>query len=405
MFKVAQPSGLCTAVSFGLPVQASLTRWLFATRWVSWSGVAGLTGFWRGKYCLIIGVDGFLGAHLAKRLVSEGANVIGASPRRRTPSSLRLLGIESAIEHITDGDVTEYDAVQSLFADRPIDVCFHLAAVATLPEAAESPLTTFEVNIRGTWNALEAARRCPTIRAVIVASSDKAYGDQGKALPCREDSSALRGLHAYSGSKACVEFIAHTYFFEYRVPVRVTRCANIYGPADLGFSRLIPGTVMRCLLGLPGLIHHGHADTRREYVYVDDAVEAYLKLAETTYSEEVDWSRLEDLPGASALGHCSYNVGGGPDNVKSVREVIDAIRAVVDPGLPDPTVGDRLWAPVLDIYDQQLDSTKTATLTGWRPNVRLIPDGLVRTVGWYRDHETLLLPLARKALAQPGGDR
>lgn len=356
-----------------------------------------MTSFWKGRLCLITGVDGFLGSHLAKRLVAEGASVVGLSFRRKTLCSLELLGVEESIEHITGVDGAEYRQVQQVFEHYDVDTCFHLAATSTLPQAAQSPFRTFETNVKGTWNILEVARQCGSIRAVVVASSDKAYGDHDGDLPYRAGS-ALRGIHVYDASKACVEFVSHTYFFQYRVPIWVTRCSNIYGPGDLNLSRLIPGNVMRALMGLPALIHGGQQNTRREFLYIDDAVDAYLRLGESTRFSDSDWERIQSMPGHEAFGYCAFNIGGGPDNVKTVREVVDAIGAIVNGELPPPTVSKRLWPPVLDISDQRVDSSRILSERGWSPTVRLIPDGLLHTVEWYRVHGKSLKSIADEVI-------
>ena len=361
-----------------------------------------MSAFWKSRKCLIIGVDGFLGSHLARRLTFEGATVTGTSLQRRAVSALALLQLEDAITHITGVDVSDYDCLAEVLRQQEIDVVFHLASVATLPNAAASPLRTLEVNVRGVWHLLELLRRHRRGALAILASSDKAYGDHGDALPYQEGKSHLGGLHVYDASKACAEYIARIFLFEYRVPLCVTRCSNIYGPGDLSFSRLIPGTIMRLLLGERPVIYGGQEDAKREYLYVDDAVDGYLRLAEQARRSPPDWPQLDSMSPQQALAHCSYNMGGGIRNVKSVREVIEAITGLLDGRGTSPVTTPLLWPAVLDIRQQLVDSTKLQRATGWQAAIPLVPDGLARTLRWYQDHRHALEALARETFCQFG---
>ena len=240
------------------------------------------------------------------------------------------------------------------------------------------------------------ARSSGTIRALIVASSDKAYGDHGGGLPYRE-SESLCGIHVYDSSKACLEHVCHTYLFQFNVPLRVTRCSNLYGPGDLNFSRLIPGTILRILLGLPPSIHEGHEHALREYLFIDDAVDAYLKLAEGLLARPADESRLQPQRGRDAWGSCCYNIGGGEENVCAVSAVIQEISTLLPTAMP-PVSAPRVWAAVLDIFEQQEDSSKICNETGWRPRVGFLDTGLRRTVDWYRQMFPLIEQMAREAV-------
>jgi len=356
-----------------------------------------LDGFWSGRVCLITGVDGFLGAHLAKRLVSKGSTVVGVSHQSRRVSTLTILGVEDQIEHITGFDVADYTQVKRALESHTIDTCFHLAAISTLPEATTSPLQALETNVRGTWNILEAARLTGSVRGLVIASSDKAYGDHADRLPYQE-TAALRPIHLYDVSKACVDLISQTYFFQFGVPLKITRCTNIYGPADLNLSRLIPGTIMRGLSGRPPLIHAGQAETTREFLHVDDAVDAYLVLARSLQVEPSESPKTEATSGAEAFSYCAHNVGGGQQNVKTVREVVAAIGRMIGERAAVPVTSPQRWPPVLDIPKQAADSSKMRSVSNWRPKWNLIPDGLERTIAWYKAHKESILRLAGDVL-------
>ena len=322
-----------------------------------------MSGFWQGRRCLIVGVDGFLGGHLAKRLVAEGAKVVGASPYSREVSSLKLLGVESSIEHITNANVADLDAVQRVFGNHATDICFHLAAVATLPEAAESPLTTFEVNVKGTWNVLEAARRCSTIGAVIVASSDKAYGSH-KRLPYKEEFK-LQGMHPYDASKSCLDILSQMYFHTYGLPVGISRCANIYGPGDLNFSRIIPDTMRALILNKRPIIR-SDGKFVRDYIFVKDAVESYLTLAENLDRKEIQGE--------------AFNFGNQrPINVLNLvgRIIVISGKKNLKPKI--------LSTAKYEIKEQYLDSKKAQDLLKWRPKYSL-DEGLQQTYAWYKRH-------------------
>lgn len=221
---------------------------------------------WRGKRCLITGASGFVGAHLARRLVDEGAIVFALVFNPRKPSPLDALGVRDKVKVIV-GDIREYELLESILKSHRIDTCFHLAAASIVEAAKRSPIFTFQTNITGTWNVLEAARRWGGLRRTVVASSDKAYGEYPEEmLPYREEYE-LMGTGIYSCSKACADMIARAYFIDYSLPVTITRCSNIYGPADPNLSRIIPGTIAHILNGEPPAIFEESQYHIREYTY------------------------------------------------------------------------------------------------------------------------------------------
>jgi CDP-glucose 4,6-dehydratase len=243
-----------------------------------------------------------------------------------------------------------------------VDTCFHLAAEAIVSVATGSPLSAFESNIRGTWQLLEAARRAGGVRRVVVASSDKVYGSQS-VLPYREDS-AMHGCFPYDVSKSCADLLAQAYFRSYGLPIGITRCANIYGGGDLNFSRLVPGTIRSVLQGEAPLIRSDGRYTR-DYLYIEDAVRAYLTLGEALDRGEVRGEAFN-------FGTCLP------------VEVLALVRNIVAIG------GRRDLEPVIlsqarnEIRDQYLSSENALKVLGWKPQIGL-DEGLERTFAWYRE--------------------
>ncbi|HXR29561.1 MAG TPA: NAD-dependent epimerase/dehydratase family protein [Solirubrobacterales bacterium] len=315
---------------------------------------------------LATGAHGFVASHLVRELLARGNEVrvldrpeprladVGG-PRR---SSLDLLGLRGEVE-LAEGDLRDAEAVSA--AVTGCDSVFHLAAQTIVGVAREAPRETLEINVRGAWNVFEACREHGVAR-VVFASSDKAYGSSPE-LPYREDF-PLRAANPYDASKAAADIIARSYAHAYRVPLAVTRFANVYGGGDLNFSRLIPETVIAVLDGRPPQIR-SDGSPERDFLHVDDAVSAYLAIAAT-------------LDGDGARGE-AFNAGG--ERPHAVREVVDLIAAGT--GVEPEYLGDG--TPDGEIDRQYVDSTKLRELTGWRPQVELA-DGLARTLEWYRSN-------------------
>ena len=316
---------------------------------------------------LVTGAHGFVASHLARALLKRGdaVRVLDRPAPREADvggeriSGLDLLGIRDEVE-LAEGDLRDLDAV-----DTAVDGCdsvFHLAAQTIVGVARESPLDTFEVNVRGAWHVFEACRD-RDVERVVFASSDKAYGSSPE-LPYREDF-PLRAAYPYDASKAAADVIARSYARAYGVPLAVTRFANIYGGGDLNFSRLIPETVVAVLDGrAPAIRSDGSPE--RDFLYVDDAVSAYLAIA----------GALQN----GATGE-AFNAGG--ERPHSVREVVELIAVAAGGGIELDFRGDG--NPDGEIDRQFVDSAKLRELTGWRPEVQL-EAGLRRTLEWYREH-------------------
>ncbi|HEY7456745.1 MAG TPA: NAD-dependent epimerase/dehydratase family protein [Solirubrobacterales bacterium] len=316
---------------------------------------------------LVSGAHGFVGSHLARALLARGDAVrVLDRPAPRLAdvggerlSGLDLLEIRGEVE-LVEADLRDADAVAAAVAG--VDSVFHLAAQTIVGVARESPLETFEVNVRGAWNVFEACRAAQ-IGRVVFASSDKAYGASPE-LPYREDF-PLRAAYPYDASKAAADTIARSYANAYGLPLAVTRFANVYGGGDLNFSRLVPETVVALLDGRAPRIR-SDGSPERDFLHVDDAVAAYLAIAAAL--------------GNGAEGE-AFNAGG--ERPHSVREVVETIAGLAGSGIEPEFLG--AGNPDGEIDRQFVDSTKLRALTGWRPAVELT-EGLERTLEWYRAH-------------------
>ena len=311
---------------------------------------------------LVTGARGFAASWLARALLEEGAEVTSIDRDGASPTGLELQGIEGDVHDVVS-DLRDYDAVLDLLRSDRIESVFHLAAQPIVGDANASPLPTFETNIGGTWVLLEACREAGVER-VVVASSDKAYGPQDQ-LPYTEDS-PLQPIFPYDVSKAATDLIARSYWHTFRLPVAVTRFANLYGGGERNFSRIIPETVTAVLDGRRPVIR-SDGSPERDFLYVEDAASAYLAVAEALETAEV--------------GGEAFNAGWGRPH--PVREVIDLI-CELGPNDVEPDY-QGTGNPPGEIDRQYLDSTKIRERTGWAPKVDL-PEGISRTLEWYAAH-------------------
>jgi CDP-glucose 4,6-dehydratase len=319
---------------------------------------------------LVTGGRGFVGAWLCKLLLERGEQVVvldraGDGGR---PSTLSLLGIEGELTMV-EADLLDAARLRRTLAQEQVGSVFHLAAQTIVGEAADSPSQTFEVNVRGTWNLLEACRAQGATR-VVAASSDKAYGAHDE-LPYREHF-ALRPTATYEASKAAADLIARTYWHAYGLPVAVTRFANVYGGGDTNFSRLVPEAVGAALDGRPPVLR-SDGSPERDFLYVEDAARAYVAIADALDRDE-------------ARGE-AFNAGGG--RPYPVREVVELVAR-----LAGTSVRPEIWgtgSPGGEIDRQYVDASKIRDVTGWEAEVEL-EDGLRRTIEWYRDHPEARAP-------------
>lgn len=317
--------------------------------------------FWSGRPVFITGANGFIGSWLARGLVDAGAQVVALVRDQTAQGGLTLQGIRDGVTLVA-GDLGDAALMQRVVNEYAIDTCFHLAAQAIVGVSNRSPLSTFETNIRGTWNLLEACRTVSTVTRVVVASSDKAYGHQ-EHLPYHE-SDSLNGIFPYDASKACCDILARSYGVTYGLPIAVTRCANVYGGGDMNFSRLVPDTMRAVLSGREPILRSDGSPTR-DYIYAADAASAYMTLAAQLDRDEVRGR--------------AFNFGAGqPVSVKELVERIIAISGRSD--LRPRILGKSV--PAGEIDAQYLASDQAAGILGWRPRYSL-DDGLRETLAWY----------------------
>jgi CDP-glucose 4,6-dehydratase len=318
---------------------------------------------WKGTHVFITGADGFLGSWLTKRIAEEGAEVTVLLRDRKADSRLRLFGLLEKVNAVY-GSVEDMDVLLRALNEYSIEVMFHLAAQTLVGTANRSPLSTFESNIKGTWNVLEAARQLKLPR-LIMASSDKAYGDHEK-LPYTEDF-CLRGQHPYDVSKSCADLLAQAYAKTYGMNICITRCGNIYGGGDTNWSRIVPGTMRSLIKGEAPTIR-SDGTLIRDYIYVEDVVDAYLSLAETMQKKKI--------------GGEAFNFG-----TSTPLSVLQMVKRIGKATMKEDIKPRILSEAPNEIREQHLDSTKAAKVLGWKPK-HTLDEGLKKTHEWYRKHAT-----------------
>lgn len=324
--------------------------------------------FWKDKKIVVTGANGFLASHLTVHLLKNKARVIGIIKEEIPASFLNLKLKEKKYRNlkIIKGTIVNYTFIRKLFKDYQPDICFHLAAQAIVVEANRSPISTFKTNIEGTWNILEAIREFSSRTRVIVASSDKAYGEH-KKLPYTEGAS-LQALHPYDASKACADILARTYAHTYNLAVAITRCANIYGPGDTNFSRIVPDSLRSIILNKNPILR-SDGTPLRDYIYIEDAITAYSCLAKALFNN-------------GAIKGEAFNFGTGePISVLNLVKLMIKLSRNY-----------RLQPVILsktkikgEIDKQCLSSKKANAILGWRPQYTL-REGLIKTLDWYRNY-------------------
>lgn len=319
--------------------------------------------FWDGKNVIVTGANGFLGSWLTGKLVQNGASVVTLLRDDIPNSNLFYSGTNKRVS-IVWGDLSDFDTVRRALNEYSIDTVFHIGAQAIVSVANQSPLPTFFSNIVGTWNVLEASRLTDTIGCVIMASSDKAYGKH-EILPYTEDAPLL-AKYPYDVSKACADMIARSYWATYRLPVGVTRCANLYGGGDLNFSRIVPDAVKSVLYNRQPVIRSDGTPIR-EYFYIEDAVEAYLSFAEKM--------RQKNLEGEAI----NFGTGEYVSVMELVKRIIEASGRKLEPKILGKGI------PHGEIDKQYLSSEKARRLLGWSAKIGL-DEGLKKTIDWYRTY-------------------
>lgn len=327
-----------------------------------------MDNFWKNKRVLVTGANGFLGSHLSIRLLKKGAYVIGIikenPPKSFLNIALREIKNKQKIK-IIKSDIVGFGAMVRIFKTYMPTICLHVAAQPIVGIANKSPLSTLEANIKGTWNILEVARICGT-KAVVVASSDKAYGEH-KKLPYTEDAPLL-ALHPYDASKTCTDILTRVYAHTYSLNTTVTRCANIYGPGDFNFSRIIPDTIRLATFNKNPVIR-SDGTPLRDYIYIDDTVDAYLLLAKKLYERKIK-------PGEA------FNFGTGKPI--SVLSLVNKILTITDKYHLRPKILSKGKIKG-EIDKQYLSSAKAKKLLGWKCRFSL-EQGLKETIDWYSRH-------------------
>ncbi len=319
-------------------------------------------GFWRERPVFVTGCTGLLGSCLTEKLVSERAAVVGLIRDWVPEAELVRSGTAGRIT-VVRGDVRDQALIERTLGEYEIDTVFHLAAQTIVTVANRNPVSTFETNIGGTWCVLEACRRSPTVRQIIVASSDKAYGDHEK-LPYSEEA-PLQGRHPYDVSKSCADLITTSYAKTFDLPVCITRCGNLYGGGDLNWNRLIPGTIRSAIHGERPIIR-SDGSYIRDYFYVEDAAFAYLALA-------------EKLAADRSLKGEAFNFSN--EIQVTVLELVKIILERMGRTDLEPKV---LGEASNEIIHQYLDASKARKRLGWKPKFSL-EEGLDRTIAWYRN--------------------
>lgn len=315
-----------------------------------------MSDFWKGKNVLVTGINGFVGSSVAKRLVSADANVTGIVRDINSNHGDLLARCNIAL-----GSITDYHFLSDVISKNEIDVIFHFAANSIVRISARDPMNTYDVNVMGTVALLEAARNVGRCRSIVVASSDKAYGDH-VVLPYVENF-PLIPRNTYDTSKACMDMISRSYASNYDMPICVTRCSNIYGPGDYNFSRIIPNTVRRILDGKNPVLYSDIKEMEREFIFIDDVVDACIRLAEV----------------APLHAGVAFNIGGtGPVSIESVVKSIGDIMGVKDAFVE--TI--ERESSFREIKRQCINADLLNDATGWNPSVSLF-DGLRITVDWY----------------------
>ena len=321
-----------------------------------------LSTFWRGRPVFVTGATGFLGGWLVRRLVSAGADVTCLVRDWVPQSELARAGLLERVK-VARGDVRDQPLLERVLGEYEADTVLHLAAQTIVTIANRNPVSTFETNVGGTWALLEACRRSPAVRRVVVASSDKAYGEC-EQLPCGEEA-PLRGRHPYDVSKSCSDLIALSYAATYGLPVAVTRCGNFYGGGDLNWNRIVPGTIRSALRGEPVVVRSDGSPVR-DYLYVEDGAAAYMLLAER-------------LAADATLAGEAFNF-----SCENPTSVLDLVRRVLALMGSDARVEVRGGAPN-EIGQQWLSAAKARRLLGWGP-LYTPEEGLRRTIEWYRSY-------------------
>jgi CDP-glucose 4,6-dehydratase len=317
--------------------------------------------FWRDRPVLLTGATGLVGGWTLRALVDAGADVTCLVRDEVPRSEASRAGLLARAACVVRGDVRDQALLERVLGENEIDTVLHLAAQAIVPVANRNPVSTFETNIGGTWALLEACRRSPRVKQIVVASSDKAYGAHER-LPYTEDA-PLAPTFPYDVSKACADMVARSYAATWNVPVVVTRCGNFFGGGDLNWSRLVPGTIRSVLRGERPVIRSDGTPVR-DYFYVEDGAAAYLALAEAL-------ARDRSLAGEAL----NFSLDEPLSALAMARRILAAMSSSLELDVRGEASG--------EIHSQYLSSQRARARIGWAPRFTL-DDALARTIEWYR---------------------
>jgi CDP-glucose 4,6-dehydratase len=325
---------------------------------------------WRNSKVFITGGTGLLGSHLTRELVNQGAEVVAlvrdSVPRSLFHSTAPGWNLPQKVVSVR-GEIEDFALMERIVNEYEIDTIFHLAAQTIVGTANRNPMATFRANIEGTWNILEAARlHAKKVKRVIIASSDKAYGNlEGEAY---NETFPLKGEHPYDVSKSCADLISHSYYVSYGLPVSITRCGNFFGPGDLNFSRIIPGTIRDVLEGRRPVIR-SDGSYIRDYIFAEDGAHAYMTLAEAMVDK-----------GGGKIAHAGEAFNFSYGLRLTVKDVVARTLKAMGKSEIQPEIRNEASN---EIPVQCLDSTKAKTVLNWKPKYGF-DDGLKQTVDWYR---------------------
>jgi CDP-glucose 4,6-dehydratase len=320
-----------------------------------------MSAFWLDRPTLVTGGTGLVGVWLVKRLVEAGADVVCLVRDWVPQSELVRTGLMEQVK-VVRGDVRDQSLLERALGEYEIDTVIHLAAQTTVPVANRNPVSTFESNIAGTWSLLEACHRSPMVRQIVVASSDKAYGDQ-ETLPYNEKM-PLQGRHPYDVSKSCADLIAQAYAHTYSLPAVISRCGNFYGGGDLNWNRIVPGTIRSVLRGRKPVIR-SDGKYVRDYFYVEDGAAAYMLLAEKLAENR------------EIVGH-AFNFSN--EIQVTVIELAEKILKLMDTELELDIRNEA----TNEIRHQYLSAEKARFMLGWQPLFTL-DEGLRHAIAWYEE--------------------
>ena len=332
-----------------------------ADRNSSMEGMEMKQSFWMDRPTFVTGGTGLVGSWLVRRLVEAGADVVCLVRDWIPQSELVQTHLFEKVK-VVRGDVRDQALLERVMGEFEIDTVIHLAAQTIVSIANRNPVSTFETNIGGTWSLLESCCRSPKVKQVVIASSDKAYGDQ-VTLPYSENT-PLQGQHPYDVSKSCADLISHTYAETFGLPVAVTRCGNFYGGGDLNWNRIVPGTIRSVFRGQAPVIR-SDGQFIRDYFYVEDGAAAYMLLAEKLAS-------IKDLYGQAFNFSNELQITVNDLVKKTLQKMDSKLQPVI------------LNEVSNEIRHQYLSAEKAHTVLNWSP-LYTLDQGLELTIKWYRE--------------------